>query len=311
MDAEVRKTGISGTDISAICGVNPYRTAFQVYLEKTGKAEAVEVTPQMRWGLILEPVVATQFRLAHPKEFGEMKMNETTFVNPDNQLVVGTPDYLMPETEHGLEVKTVGTFMAKGFGDQGTDDVPKHHYLQCEWYMILMGWTHWHLAALIGGQDYREYRFVRNGGLDEKLLDIAGRFWDKHVKADEPPPLDGSKTVANYLKRTFPTHTDMLPVATDEQAAIYNEYWWSRRQRDQAQAEMDRLENVLKFHIGDTAGLVFENGKLTYKRCNDGSKTDWQGVAVAAGATAEQIAECTTVRPGVRRFLAKLTDQEG
>ena len=161
MDAEVRKTGISGTDISAICGVNPYRTAFQVYLEKTGKAEAVEVTPQMRWGLILEPVVATQFRLAHPKEFGEMKMNETTFVNPDNQLVVGTPDYLMPETEHGLEVKTVGTFMAKGFGDQGTDDVPKHHYLQCEWYMILMGWTHWHLAALIGGQDYRSQRRPR------------------------------------------------------------------------------------------------------------------------------------------------------
>jgi len=312
MDHEIRKTGISGTDIAAICGVNPHKTAFRVWEEKTGKAEPIEQTRQMKWGHILEPVVATQFRLAHPEFAKRMKMNKTTFVNPDNALVVGTPDYLLPP-EEGLEVKAHSYFAAArlGFGEQGTDDVPKHHYLQCEWYMILMDVYRWHLAVLIDTSDYREYQIERKPALDEKLLDIAARFWDKHVKADEPPPLDGSKDVANYLKRTFPTHTDMLPVATDEQTAIYDEYWHHRRARDLAVAEMDRLENVLKFHVGDTAGLVFKNGKLTWKRCKDGSKTDWKAVAIAAGATTEQIAEYTTARPGVRRFLAKLTEQEG
>jgi putative phage-type endonuclease len=311
MDAEVRKTGLGGTDIAAICGIHPHRTAFQVWEEKTGQAEPVEETPQMRWGLILEPVVATQFRQAHPDITAGMAMNKTTFKNPDNPLLVGTPDYLLGDLEQGLEIKTVGTFMAKGFGELGTDDVPKHHYLQCEWYMALMEYNVWHLAALIGGQDYREYRIERDSDLDVQLVGLAQSFWDKYVVTDTPPPMTASKDVSDYLKRQYPNHTDMLPVATDEQAVIYDEYWHHRKAAELAGEEAERLKNVLKFQIGDTAGLVFENGRLTWKRSKDGTKIDWKGVATDAEATVEQIAACTSVRPGSRRFLAKLTEQEG
>ncbi|GAG53825.1 unnamed protein product, partial [marine sediment metagenome] len=143
MDQKLRKTGIGGTDIAAICGVNPHKTAFRVWLEKTEQAEPIEETRQMRWGVILEPVVATQFRLAHPEFAERMKMNKTTFIKPDNPLVVGTPDYLLRDlcnVAEGLEIKAHSYFAASrlGFGEQGTDDVPKHHYLQCEWYMMLM-----------------------------------------------------------------------------------------------------------------------------------------------------------------------------
>jgi len=312
MDAEVRASGISGTDIAAICGIDPHKTAFRVWLEKTEQAEPIEETPQMRWGLILEPVVATQFRQAHPDFALDMAMNTTTYKNPDNPLIVGTPDYLIHDIEQGLEVKTHGAWAAArlGFGEQGTDDVPKHHYLQCEWYMALMDWQTWHLAVLIDNSDYREFKIERNTDLDERLIGVAQAFWDKYVVPVEPPKMDGSKDVTEYLKRQYPTHTDMLLVATDAQRELYDEYWQYRRARDVAVAEMNRLENVLKFHIGDAAGLVFDNGKLTYKRCKDGSKTDWKAVAKAAGATKEQIAEYTTVRPGVRRFLAKLTEQQ-
>ena len=313
MDAEVRKTGITGTDISAVCGVNPYKTAFRVWLEKTEQAEPIEETPQMRWGLILEPVVATQFRQAHPDFALDMAMNETTYKNPDNPLVVGTPDYLIHAIEEGLEIKTHGAFAAArlGFGEQGTDDVPKHHYLQCEWYMLLMGWDVWHLAVLIDNSDYREFKIERNPDLDKRLVNLAQAFWDKYVVPVEPPKMDGSKDVTEYLKSQYPSHTDMLPVATYAQREIYDEYWQHRKARDAAVTEMDRLENVLKFQIGADAGLVFENGKLTWKRCKDGSKIDWKAVATAAGATPEQIAACTSVRPGSRRFLAKLHKQEG
>ena len=308
MDAEVRKTGISGTDISAICGVNPFKSAFGVWLEKTGQAEPKQENPEMRWGKILEPVVATQFRQEHPDISQQMAMNKTTFVSPANPIVVGTPDYLFDDIQQGLEVKTHGTHAAArlGFGESGTDDVPKHHYLQCEWYMLLMGWDVWHLAALLGGQDYREYRMERDSELDERLVGLANAFWDKYVVPVEPPKLDGSNDVREYLKRRFATHSDMLPVATYLQREIYNDYWQQRQARDAAQNEVDRLENILKFQIGDTAGLQFENGRLTWKRCKDGTNIDWEAVAIAAGATNEQIAGCTSVRPGVRRFLAKL-----
>ncbi|RPI49081.1 MAG: hypothetical protein EHM49_10505, partial [Deltaproteobacteria bacterium] len=36
-----RRKGIGGTDISAIVGLNPHKTALDVWLEKTGNAEPI------------------------------------------------------------------------------------------------------------------------------------------------------------------------------------------------------------------------------------------------------------------------------
>jgi putative phage-type endonuclease len=53
-----RNKGIGGSDVSAICGLNPWRSPLSVYLEKTGQIEAAEENEAMRWGTLLEPVVA-------------------------------------------------------------------------------------------------------------------------------------------------------------------------------------------------------------------------------------------------------------
>jgi len=308
MDDDIRRQGITGTDIAAICGLNPYRSAFRVWEEKTGKAEPVETTPQMEWGTILEPIVAEHYTIEHPEMADELQPNVQTIRHDEYPLVVGTPDYLMPQSKCGLEIKTAGVHAAKGFGPSGSAEVPKHHYLQCEWYMILMGWESWQLAALIGGQDYRKYQFTRKAELDKRLLELATTFWERYVQPDTPPPLDGSKSVADYLARTYPTHTDALPVATPEQTETFREYWYHRRARDEHQEEVDRLANILKFHIGDRAGLLFDCGRVTWKRCKDSERIDWKGVAIAAGATNKHIAASTTTRPGVRRFLAKFDE---
>ena len=57
---EARRKGIGGSDISAIAGVNPFKSAIDVFLEKTGRVRFPE-NKNMRWGKILEDPVAKEY----------------------------------------------------------------------------------------------------------------------------------------------------------------------------------------------------------------------------------------------------------
>ena len=56
-----RKCGITGTDAGAILGVNPYRSAFQVYCDKNSETIENIDNEAMRQGRDLEDYVAQRF----------------------------------------------------------------------------------------------------------------------------------------------------------------------------------------------------------------------------------------------------------
>ena len=53
-----RKNYFGGTDLAAIAGLNPYRTALDVYLDKTSDDIREETNSAMRWGNLLEELVS-------------------------------------------------------------------------------------------------------------------------------------------------------------------------------------------------------------------------------------------------------------
>lgn len=57
-----RTKGIGGSDVSVIAGVNPFRSIFQLWLEKTGQVEPEETeNDNTHFGNVLEPVVKGSF----------------------------------------------------------------------------------------------------------------------------------------------------------------------------------------------------------------------------------------------------------
>ena len=57
-----RTMGIGGSDVSVIAGINPYRSVYQLWLEKTGQIEPAESDNEYtHFGTILEPVVRKEF----------------------------------------------------------------------------------------------------------------------------------------------------------------------------------------------------------------------------------------------------------
>ena len=60
---EARREGIGGSDASIIVGLNRWKSPFQLWLEKTGKAEPEDLSDNeyVYWGKVLEEVVANRF----------------------------------------------------------------------------------------------------------------------------------------------------------------------------------------------------------------------------------------------------------
>lgn len=306
IDLERRRRGIGGTDISAILGMNPWRGPFDVWLDKTGQGTGITETPAMRWGKRLEPAVAQEFADNHP-ELGVMEMNCKTFANVTVPFLIGTPDALFYNDGHGLEVKTAG-FNRGEWGESGSQDVPRHYLLQCIWYMAVMDWDVWHIAVLIGGNDYREYEFHRDLAIEATLISKAQDFWETYVVPETSPPVDGTKASTEFIKAKYPTSSEEMLTAVTEQEDLFVSIAATRQLIKERTVELDELENRMKFEIGGAAGMscgLF--GSVTWKRSKDGKKTDWRKVATDAEATPEQIASHTEVREGSRRFLVKVT----
>ena len=52
--------GIGGSDVSVIAGINPYKSAYQLWLEKTGQTEPAESENEYTHS-VLEPVIRKEF----------------------------------------------------------------------------------------------------------------------------------------------------------------------------------------------------------------------------------------------------------
>lgn len=307
---EIRRTRISGTDISAIVGVNPYRTKLDVYLDKMGLSEPFEGNKFTFWGTTLEPVIRNHF-MEKNEEYDFVTTFDTTLVHPEHDFVCGTPDgILWKDGERkvrvaGLEVKTAGFRTRKDWGEPGTDLIPAHYLLQCQWYMLLTGLPHWHVAVLFGGNTYEEFIIERNEPLIEELLKQGKAFMENHVEAGKAPEPEDMEETVIYVDRLYSRspHTDELLDADEEIVMWADILRHAKSDYSAAGARVKEVEAQIKDFIGSELGVVGDFGTITWKKTSDRSVVDWKSVAGDLGDIPEDLIEKhTTTKPGHRRF---------
>lgn len=195
-----RKKGIGGSDVAAILGFSPYKSPYQLWLDKTGRSERKESQNESaHFGNLLEDVVAKEFsRRAgvkvqrvtqqlfleeHPWALGNI---DRAVINPDIAGNVRFKDGALT-TDRLLECKTASEYMSKLFGEEGSDQVPDYYLTQCLWYLLITGCKVIDLAVLIGGNKFRMYRIERDEDLIQSIFNQVKAFWFNHVIADIPP----------------------------------------------------------------------------------------------------------------------------
>lgn len=201
---ELRAQGIGGSEISAVVGLNPWMSAFELWHRKKGNLPEREITSPMGWGTRLEPIIADHFHEQHPRYAPYDESG--TFAHPDRPWQIANPDGLLywdmdGSLESLLEVKTAR--FPDGWGRDGSDVIPIAYRCQVTWYMDVLGVDHAWVAALIGGNDYREYRIGFDDGDARELRDAGEAFWES-LAADEEPPIDCSDSTYQTVRALNP-----------------------------------------------------------------------------------------------------------
>ena len=304
---EFRAGGIGASEIASVCGLNPYKAALAIYLDKQGLTEHGPETQASEWGTRLEEAIAKKYAQTHGVE---IRRPEQTYRHPGEGWMLATPDGLVCRNGsrlHGLEVKTAGLRQAFRWGEEG-DAVPEEYLVQCAWSMAVLNLNRWDLAVLIGGQDYREYRIDRDLELEARLIEIGREFWFEHVVTRIPPAPDASESAARALARIYPK--DALPLRRADSTADACAVELREAQAQLAKVEKTTMlaENKAKALIGGAAGLEGDWGRITWKRSKPFPVVDWQAVADELKAPAEMVTRHTTERAGSRRFVAKFKE---
>ncbi len=181
----IRKQGIRGSDVGAICGVNPYKSPFSVYVDKTDSKAGMEDTERLRQGRDLEAYVAKRFA-----ESSGIRLHKTNYLycHDEYPFMIADVDRVIAKEAADLECKTVSAFSADKW--KSADRIPETYLLQCEHYMAVMNWDYMYLAGLILGSDFVYYRILEqlmhcqsSGELFETRSQIAPSWVDEKLDA--------------------------------------------------------------------------------------------------------------------------------
>jgi len=175
-----RNSGLGGSDVAAICGLNPWRSPLSVYLEKTGQIDGAEENEAMEWGTALEPIIAKKF-----EERTELKVRTNNYIlqHPQYPFMLANLDREIVGKKEGLEIKTTSAWN----GGKMHKEIPDYYYLQCLHYMAVTGYIGWYLAILVGGNQMHIHYIPRDEEDIQNLIKIESDFWNNHVLAKVMP----------------------------------------------------------------------------------------------------------------------------
>ena len=295
LDHAARAKGLGGSDIGAIAGLSPYKSAIDVWMAKTGQAEdqPCESEPAY-WGHALEDVIAARYA----NETGRALTSPGLIVHPTQAWRLGNPDRLVPSDRVLLEIKTANVRQAHRWGEPGTDEIPEEYLAQVQWYLgLLPGYEVAEVPVLLGGNDYRVYRVQRNQPLIDALADLGARWWEEHIVRGVPPAVDGSESARRWLARRYPREMAPLLQSTPTIDALAAQLRDARARREAAEEEESTARHQLQALIGEAAGVEGAWGRCTWKSAKGRPSTDWDAIAQEVGIPAELIERHTRRTP--------------
>ena len=262
-----RRKGIGASEAAAALGVCPWKSRFQLWAEKTGKADPpdLDAVEAVEWGDILEAVICETFakrtgRRVHHNEGQAMEhhsKHDFMFATPD-----ATQMDKSPRPEIGvLQIKTTSLWR----GDAWAEDARLPYRVQVQHEMACTGRKWGTLVCLIGGQKMVHFDQERNQKFIDAMIEEEAKFWEL-VTSDTPPEPDGSAATTEVLRRLYPLDDGEI-IALPAESAEWDELLVEMKLAiKQLNFEKNELQNKLKAAMGTaTTGVLPSGGQYTFK----------------------------------------------
>lgn len=256
-----RRCGIGGSDVSIIAGINPFKSAYQLWMEKTGQAEPEQTDSDFaHFGTLLEPIVRKEFTA---RTGIKVRRRHAILQSEEHPFMIADLDGVINENGRMavFEAKTASAYKQEVW----ENGIPAAYMLQVQHYMAVTGAGKTYIAALVGGNRFFCHEVIRDDGMIAKITAMEQHFWEDHVvKGIEPPP-DGSEATTAYFNEKFAVSngkTIELPEAALQACERYEQL---AEQVKRLETEKNAVGNQLKGYMKENEVGIVGGRKVTWR----------------------------------------------
>lgn len=237
---------IGASECAAACGVSRYDQPLSIYLQKRGelvKEFDDDATTRMRLGLLMEPVILTEYQQRKTMELGSCQVlpGQPMYFSIEWPWMSATPDALAMDIEGDtwiVECKNSSEHMhdrsgdnESKFGVDGTDQVPIEYVFQAQHQMAVLGLSRVEFPVLLGGNRLHVYKVHRDEDLIRTIVEATRDMAERIIAGNPPEPNYAAPDVKRCLRAGI---VDGKTVDLPEDAAD----WWTKY-RAASKAEAD------------------------------------------------------------------------
>lgn len=267
---ELKASDVSSTEVSALFGISPYSSLYQLWNEKKmfiddGVIKVIDDNERMYVGRNIEDTIAKMIM----EKLGIKARRLKTYARHDEVEGMGSSfDYEIIGHERGaglLEIKNVDSLIYRR--DWTDDEAPPHIEAQVQQQMEVMNreWTI--IGALVGGNTLKIIERERDREVGKAICNKINWFWDSIRNGIEPDP--DYSVDAGFIIDLY-DHGDGDPVDISDNESIKSLVLAYKELRDRYN-DLEKATNAIRaevFHSVKNARELFTTDGLKVTMTN-------------------------------------------
>ena len=243
---ELRRKNVGASDVSALFGLNSYKSKFQMWHEKKGNVEE-EYTENINTlaGKLMEDSIA---KLVSYKTGWEVRPFEGYVLHEKVRGMGCTPDYLIKCPERGwgaLEIKQVGNGAYLQKWNNGEPQID--YLLQVQHQLACLGMSWGMVGAWVSGQELKLPEYERRQTTIDTLESYVKNFWDS-IDNNEEPEADNSDNTWMVESKIYHHNSDDIKNMNDdkEMANLIRQFIEGSSNKKEAEKQYKTARNRIK-----------------------------------------------------------------
>jgi putative phage-type endonuclease len=277
---EKRKSGLFGTDASAIEGTSEFLGAYELYKIKRGEVSD-EVAPNlaMALGHNCEPSNVKAIAKAINKK---VRGSNRTIWNKKLLCPKGKPflgahlDGKVVGERTIVECKNVHYRAEAKWGEQGSDEIPPSYRSQIKHYCLVTGMRNVIVGAIF--MSWPEHKIFNVTFSEEEIAELYEKEWGfwSRVQQGIEPSVDSTKGCEQALRRQWPRVIDTEDMAQSDETVDKTLLLMGKNKEEMKKLrdEESRLKNIIRQKMEDRPLLVHPEGYTvaSYKEDKNGNR---------------------------------------
>ena len=213
-----RREGVGGSEVAAILGAHPYKSALEVYADKVGAPTPELASEAARWGQLFEGPILGEFA---DRVGREVRPSNELYRHREKPWQLCTPDGVQPVPPRPFDGPGCAEVKTTGYGNWA-EEIPAHVLIQVQHQIAVLDCAWGSLVWLPFPERKLAWReYGRHEEFQALLTERVDEFWTR-VLMRKPPDADGSDSSRRALYALAPELVDEV-VAFDGAEAIADE----------------------------------------------------------------------------------------